>query len=169
MLANADLLVGIAEIAIAFAGFASLSSVFARRAGRDDTHVDVGRLMNMLTASLAVTGLALLPVVHLLYGVGERWVWSGSAGLGLIAIAAQCPGTARRTREMRQYAGFNNGRSYLNYAFLCIAICALLCTALNAIPAAASALYFTGLAALLVVSGSLFFSVIESLARSSLH
>ena len=74
-----ELLVGVAEIAISFAGFASLASVVARRAGRDDARVDVGRLMNMLAASLGAAGLALLPIVPLLYGVRDQWVWSGSA------------------------------------------------------------------------------------------
>jgi len=160
------LLVGVAEITIAFAGFASLASVFARRAGQDDARVDVGRLMNMLAASLDATGLALLPIVPLLYGIKDQWVWSSSALIGLIAISSQVPGTVRRAREMRQYNGFNNGRSYLNYALLCIALVALICSATCVAPAVSFAIYYTGLAALMGVSGSQFFSVIESLSRS---
>ncbi len=164
---ESELLITVAEISVAFAGFASLASIFGQRAGQDDARVDAGRLLNMLTTSLTVTGLALVPFVPMLLGIAMRWVWGSGGVIGLIAIVAFCPAILRRTAVMKQYAGFSFIRSYWNYALTAVAVAALVCCVLGMPADKLFATYFVGLLALLAVSGSLFFSVIASLARKS--
>jgi len=124
---ESELLLTVAEISVAFAGFASIASIFGRRSGHDDARVDSGRLLNMLTTSLTVTGLALLPFVFILMGLRDRWVW-GAAGLfGVAAIVSFGPAISRRTARMKKYSGFSAARSYWNYALAGVSIIALIC------------------------------------------
>ena len=163
---ESELLLTIAEISVAFAGFASLASIFGRRSGRDDARVDSGRLLNMLTTSLTVTGLALVPFVPILLGLPSRWVWGISGGFGVVVIGVFGPAVLRRTALMKRYPGFSHARSYWNYALTAVTLAALACCILGIPSEKPFAAYFGGLLALLAVSGSLFVSVIASLARS---
>jgi hypothetical protein len=162
-----ELLLTIAEISVAFAGFASLASIFGRRSSHSDACVDAGRVMNMLTVSLTVTGLALFPFVLMLLGLSTRWVWGTAGGLGIFAIIAAGPSVLRRTSLMKQYPGFSTNKSYWNYTFAALSLVALVCCVFEMPSGKSLAAYIGGLIALLVVSGSLFFSVIESLAYST--
>jgi len=56
---NSDLLQTFSEIAVAFAGFASLISLL----GRSSQFIDGSRLLGMVRTSLLVTGFALFPLV----------------------------------------------------------------------------------------------------------
>ena len=161
-----ELLLTIAEISVAFAGFASLASIFGRRSGHDDARVDAGRLLNMLTTSLTVTLLALVPFVLILLEIPTRWVWGISGGIGVVAIFVFGPAVLRRTTLMKRYPGFSAARSYWNYTLTAVALAALVCCILGIPSEKPFAAYYGGLFALLAVSGSLFFSVIASLARS---
>jgi hypothetical protein len=163
---ESELLLTVAEISVAFAGFASLASVFGRRSGQDDARVDSGRLLNMLTTNLTVTVLALAPFIPMLIGLPDRWVWGTGGVVGIIAIVSFGPAILRRTALMKQYAGFNTARSYWNYALTAVAVVALLGCIFGVPSEKLFATYFSGLLALLAVSGSLFFSVIASLART---
>jgi hypothetical protein len=53
----------IAEVAVAFAGFASIVSVLASHAGRDNPGLDATRLRMMLYTSLSATCLCFVPVL----------------------------------------------------------------------------------------------------------
>lgn len=165
---ESELLLTIAQISVAFAGFASLATIFAQRSGQDDARVDSGRLLNMLTASLLVTGLALIPFVPILLGLGDRWVWGVSGVVGIVGIVATLPATLRRTALMRQRAGFKRVRAYVSWALLVAASAALLGCVFGVPSDQLFAAYAFALFALLTAAGNLFFSVIESLARWSL-
>ena len=162
-----ELLLTIAEISVAFAGFASLASIFGRRSSHSDGCVDAGRVMNMLTVSLTVTGLALFPLVLMLMGLPTRLIWGVAGGLGIFAMVTAVPAVLRRTSLMKRHAGFSTIRSAWNYTFTALSLVALVCCVFGVPSGKPLAAYFGGLIALLVVSGSLFFSLIESLAYSS--
>ena len=162
---ESELLLTIAEISVAFAGFASLATIFVQRSGQDDVRVDSGRLLNMLTTSLTVTGLALVPFVPILLGLSSRWVWGMSGGVGVVTLGFLFPAILRRTAVMKRYPGFKYGRSYLNYTLTAVTLAALVCCIIGVPSENPFAAYFGALFALLGVSGSLFFSVIESLAH----
>ena len=164
-LSESELLLTTAELSVAFAGFASLASVLGRRFSRDDPRVDAGRLLNMLTVSLSVTGLALAPFIPMLLAWSPRWVWGSAGGLGIAAMAVVVPIVMRRIREMKRYPGYNRGALAANNVLGVVAFLGLTCSLLGIPTEAQFAAYFTGLLALLGVSGVLFYRVIASLLQ----
>ncbi|MBV1904667.1 MAG: hypothetical protein KUG75_01210 [Pseudomonadales bacterium] len=162
---ESELLLTIAQISVAFAGFASLATIFVHHTGQDDAYVDSGRLLNMLTVSLIVTGLALIPFVPILLRVADRWVWGVSGVIGIVTIAATLPAILRRTAVMKQHTGFKRFRANVNYALLTAACGALLCCVFGLPSDHLFPAYCFALFTLLISTGNLFFGVIESLAR----
>ena len=71
----------IAELAVAFAGFASLVAVIGRRQGRDYPHWDAARLGSMLETSLLVIAFSLLPLLPFKAGPSAQSSWRISAGV----------------------------------------------------------------------------------------
>lgn len=78
----AEVLLAMAEVAIAFTGFASLIAIFGMRAGRGARDFDLLRYWVMLESSLAALGFSFVPIVLRAVGVPEAAAWRvGSAGL----------------------------------------------------------------------------------------
>ena len=164
-LSQSELLLTTAELSVAFAGFASLASILGRRLSQDDPRVDSGRLLNMLTASLTVTALALAPFLPMLLEWSQAAVWRVSGSFGLLLYGLFAPGIIRRARQMRKFAGYNTTANAANFALGGIAASALLCCIIGLPPANPFASYFGSLLALLALSAILFFRVIASLLR----
>jgi hypothetical protein len=164
-LSESELLLTISELSVAFAGFASLASILGRRFSKDDPRLDAGRLLNMITVSLALTVLALLPFIPMLLDWSPRWVWGASGAMGLLAIALLNPAIIRRTALMKQYPGFNRSSNALNHLlFICAAI-GFLSSAIG-IPSTNPFLaYFGSMVSLLTCCAILFFRVIASLLQ----
>ena len=76
-------LIGIAQIAGTFAGFAALAGVVGRRA-RGSTRHDVERLRTVILVGVMVIVTALIPIVVEGYGLIESAVWRVSSGLALV-------------------------------------------------------------------------------------
>ena len=72
---STDALLTIAQIAVAFAGFASIFTAVTGRNGTIKSPVDRMRFRVMLYASLSAIGFSLLPFVFLYMGVLEAHVW----------------------------------------------------------------------------------------------
>jgi len=160
-----DLLLVIAQLSVAFAGFASLASALGNRNRRDETRVDAGRLINMLVVGLCTAMLALVPFVLTLFGSSASIVWRSSAATALGTMVLFAPGLAMRTRRMQRYAGFNIRSNVVNFGLAAIAafrfgFCAFGLPALRL-----SASYVAGLVALLLICAIVFFRVITSLLR----
>lgn len=85
MLAESDVLLTIAEVAVAFAGFASLVSILGRGTSVDDPRVLSLRMRAMLLTSLLVVAFALFPLILGGYGVPGRTDWIVSSGALLAA------------------------------------------------------------------------------------
>ncbi|HET9949994.1 MAG TPA: hypothetical protein VFQ22_13815 [Longimicrobiales bacterium] len=85
---ESDVLLTIAEVATAFAGFASLVGILGRGGSAADPRILSLRMRAMLLTSLIVVGFALLPVLLALYGADARpdWVLS-SAALAAVNLA----------------------------------------------------------------------------------
>jgi len=56
-----DLLLTIAEVAVAFVGFSSLVSLLGRRTSRDDPRLDAIRMRGLIESSLLVVAFSLTP------------------------------------------------------------------------------------------------------------
>jgi hypothetical protein len=108
-----DTLIGIAQIASTFAGFAALASLVGRTA-RGSTRHDVERLRTVILVGVAVVVSALLPIVVAGYGVETATVWRVSSCLALVingALGATVAAYSRRSGLMDidriyKWAGF---------------------------------------------------------------
>jgi hypothetical protein len=76
-----------AEVSVAFAGFASITVLFRGRSAGEWKFADVLRYGAMLRASLCACLFSLLPVVLFHAGASESWTWSITSG-GLLVYGA---------------------------------------------------------------------------------
>jgi len=82
---ESDVLLTIAEVAVAFAGFASLVGVLGQRTSADDPRVIGVRMRGMLLSSLMVVTFSLFPILLAGYGASPDVLWMGSS-LALLAV-----------------------------------------------------------------------------------
>jgi MFS family permease len=161
---NFDLLMVIAQVSVAFAGFASLASALGDRSNPEETPV-AGRLANMLVASLCTAMLALVPTIPALFGLTESIVWRSSALVAILTWVSVIPGVLTRTKRMKQYAGYNAATSTAGIGLAAIAGLGFSASALGFRAGHLPATYIGGLLALVLVSAMLFFRIITSLLR----
>jgi hypothetical protein len=83
---HSELLLTMAEVAVAFAGFASITVLFRGRSAGEWAIPDVFRYGAMLRGSLCACLFSLLPVVLFRAGVSEHWTWSLTS-VGLLAYS----------------------------------------------------------------------------------
>ena len=161
---EAELLLTTAEVAVAFAGFASLVSFLGRRFGRDDPRIDAVRLRGMLEISLITVAFALFPFVPGKFGTSQIAVWQISSAAFALSSIASFPFTLLRARRLFR-AGFRPSRFITGFVTVVVFLAdtALLLNALRFFPEAAAAVYFAALYANLSVAGLLFYRVITSL------
>jgi hypothetical protein len=76
-----DVLLTLAEVAVAFAGFASIVAVFQAHWTRNDTRFDLFRFWVMLAFSLAALVFSLLPFLPHFLGLSEATTWRSSSAL----------------------------------------------------------------------------------------
>ncbi|MEO7387706.1 MAG: hypothetical protein ABIX37_12270 [Gammaproteobacteria bacterium] len=164
-LADSELFLEIAELAVAFAGFASIASAMRDRADVDNIRVDAGRLTNMIIVSLTTAMLSLVPFIPMLFSVQATTTWRASAFVAIAAVLTAGPGMVERTIRMKNYREFNMQTNVVNYGIAMIAAGAFLACALGYPAGNPAASYATGLVALLLMSAILFFRVIVSLLR----
>ena len=77
-------LLNIAEISVAFAGFAALVSILRQRGTHADALHDILRLRIVISTSMVVVVAALIPVGLASFHLSERLVWGISAGTLLL-------------------------------------------------------------------------------------
>jgi hypothetical protein len=80
-LEGSDVLIVVAEVAIAFAGFSSIVAIFVRRESGGWTHQNVLRLWQLLVYSLGAVFFALFPFVLFYCGLGGSSIWAASSAL----------------------------------------------------------------------------------------
>lgn len=86
---STDVLLTLAEISIAFAGFASVVAIFQKET-EDDRAFDLFRFWTMLEFSLATLAFALLPFPLHFLGLSESTIWGiGSASVILFIAGHQ--------------------------------------------------------------------------------
>lgn len=85
---ESDILLTIAEVAVAFAGFASLVSILGRGTSADDPRVLSVRMRAMLLTSLLVVAFSLVPVILDSFGARPQASWIASSLLLLTATLA---------------------------------------------------------------------------------
>ena len=81
----ADTLIGLAQIASAFAGFAALVSVLKERGNSAEASHGILRLRIVISTSVVVVAASLIPVGLANFNLSDRAVWGVSAAL-LLAL-----------------------------------------------------------------------------------
>ena len=89
-MSDSDILLTIAEVAVAFAGFSSLVGILGQRSSLDDPRVLGVRMRAMLLSSLLVVAFSILPVVMARYGTTPELLWSSSSLMLLVTVGAFC-------------------------------------------------------------------------------
>lgn len=96
---DADFLFIVAEVAVAFAGFASIVAAIGRQNTRDDPRIDASRLRGLLECSLVVVAFSLLPyAVHRVLPA-EAAAWRVSSAIFAITAALVAAGLLWRRRS----------------------------------------------------------------------
>jgi hypothetical protein len=157
-LKGSDILIVIAEVAAAFAGFAGVVSIFRHRGSGAWEPPDAYRFRFMVELSLCTVAFALLPFIVHHFGVPPRVLWSScSALLGFMYVALLV--LARiRARHLRGGPGVEIHRGLMTFA-VGGAIVGLVLLALNALQVGfvgEFGPYLAGLAWLLTISGIMF-------------
>jgi hypothetical protein len=124
-LQGADVLLTIAEVAVAFAGFASVVVLFQHRDPTNWPAAVVVRLRTMIEGSLTTLFSALLPFVLHHFGLAGPALWATSSVVLALALVASGARVYRRSRV--PLATGQLGRSF---SVAVIAITALVCLAL---------------------------------------
>lgn len=83
-MSEAEILLTVAEVAVAFAGFASLVGILGRGTSAADPRVLGLRMRAMLLSSLLVVGFSLVPVILSGYGARPHLAWVASSILLLV-------------------------------------------------------------------------------------
>jgi hypothetical protein len=110
---RSDLLLTIAEIAIVFAGFASVVSGFRRQRSSADPRADGYRLRLMLERALSVVFFALLPFVPEALGLSDEIMWRSAAGVFLLWHVVITVVNGLRTREILEHGAGFPGRGFV--------------------------------------------------------
>ena len=161
-MAESELLLTFAEVAVAFAGFASLVGILGRRTSSDHSLVLATRMRAMLVTSLLVTAFALLPLVISRYGGTGDSTWLISAVAMLVAVAGYMAWILITFRALGREISRNRfqrriilpvlGATFLGLSVLCV---------LNVVLGSA-ALYISALMLLLAQGGFAFSLIVFS-------
>ena len=117
-----DILLTVAEIGVALAGFASLATVLGRRFGPTDPLVNAIRLRGLLDAGISTLMLALLAVVLLQFDAAGRWIWRVSSLAGVVLILTVGVAAFRREKLRRHLPGFRKRASFVMFALVAAAL-----------------------------------------------
>lgn len=164
-----DFLFTVAEVAVAFAGFAGLVTVLARRVTQSDRAVDIVRLRDLLLLSLLAVAFALFPELPFAFGAEEEITWRASAacfaaawsGFGFQGLWA---GWRLARSGMRPFA---RPLFWSNLVVHVPCVVALVLVAADAqlVAGVRAGVYLAALFALLYLAGAYFVALFVSLAR----
>jgi hypothetical protein len=164
-----DFLYTVAEVAVAFAGFAGLVTVLTQRLAESQREFDIVRFRDMLLLSLIAGAFALFPTLPANFGASEEATWRASSALFLVAWTAFA--------FQGLFAGFRLSRSgtrpfsrplfWSNLAVHIPAMIALLLVVIDAdfVADVRSAMYLAAIFAMLYLAGAYFLALFMSLAR----
>lgn len=160
---ESDTLLTVAEVAVAFAGFASLVGILGHGTSAADPRVLSLRMRAMLLASLLVVGFSLIPVILDGYGARPHLVWTASS-LMLLGTTLAYGWWLQRAISLLGRAGLTPSpfqRRVIVPTLLLTLLAAAVLLLANLI-VAVPAIYLTALAFLLFQSGFAFCLIVFS-------
>ena len=159
---HSDLLLTFAEIAVAFAGFASLISLL----GQSSEVLDSSRLLGMVRTSLLVTAFSLLPFVPAALGSSPLAAWRLSGAVFFVVAGLHTFLAWRQLYRLWKRGVWKVRAGYYTFPAGGTSLALALCAALAPEERISAGLYISSLAALLSVSGVLFLGVFTSFVRA---
>ena len=162
---DGELLLTIAEIAVAFAGFSGLVTILGQRTSRLQPQLVEHTLRGMILTSLLAVSFSLFPFLPQRLGASPDVAWRISAGAFAAALAIYFYSTAIRRRAMAKSGveGSLSASVRLSAALWLLAILAVVALTVGIV---GPGFYLLALFIVLYVSGSLFFTVFMSLLVS---
>jgi hypothetical protein len=160
---NEDTFLTIAEVAVAFAGFASVASAIGRGSSRVDPRIDAVRLHNMVEISLAVVACGFAPVWLEQTGLDDRMIWMLAGAFAGIAGVMTLVRANRRARLVEALPGYYQAGATRVRAIGATGISGMIIVATGLAHPYGETLYLGALLATLATAGMLFMRVIESL------
>jgi hypothetical protein len=164
---DSDLLLAVAEIAVAFAAFSGLVSVLGQAQSSVDPRAAAARLQSVLLNSLLATCFALLPFLPARLGASQPVTWRLCSGLFATAWLAYLIWVVRRYFHLRQVGveprSFATPLSAVNLGLYVLGILGLASGALGLIPSLTQGAYLFGLYVLLLAAGTVFVQLFLSL------
>jgi hypothetical protein len=112
----------LAEVSVAFAGFASVVVVFRRRDIAAWSAMDAFRFRGMLVTSLLALSSCLVPLTLGAFSLPEPVVWGTSSAFFLIAYAGFAFRTAPRLLEARDSPGYSRLSAWIAGAAASVAV-----------------------------------------------
>lgn len=165
----ADFLSTVAEVAVAFAGFAGLVTVLTQRLARTQREFDIVRFRDMLLLSLIAAAFSLFPTLPAAFGASEEATWRVSALLFLVAwVGFGIQGLLAGLRLSRSGTRpFSRPLFWSNLAVHVPAMTALSLVAADSslVAHVRSAVYLAALFAMLYLAGAYLLALFISLAR----
>ncbi len=158
-----DILLTIAEIGVALAGFASLAAILGRRYKDTDPLVNAIRLRGLLDAGLSAMLLALIGVLMLQIGGSNRWVWQVSGIAGLVFVSTIGTAAFRREKLRRHLPGFRKYMSHIMFSCVVTAFAGFAIISIGLAGDFGFQIYLGMLCLLLVICCVMFVLVIASL------
>lgn len=158
-----EILLTVAEIGVALAGFASLAAILGRRDKHTDPLVNAIRLRGLLDTGLSVMLLALVGVLMLKIGGSARGVWQAAAGVGVLLVGTIGAAAFRRERLRRHLPGFRKVTSTIMFSLVVTAFLGFSFVAAGFGGDYGFHIYFGILCLLLVICCTMFVLVIASL------
>jgi hypothetical protein len=158
---DASFLFILAEIAVGFAGFASIVAVLGQRSTRDHPRLDAFRLRGLLECSLLVVAFSLIPYVASRFWAGDATAWRLSSGLFFVAGTAVTAATRARYRSIAHIPTPMGMRLAVTALHL-VPLPALLLTAIGIFGDRSGAIYLLCLLSYLLAGGIGFFRVMVS-------
>jgi hypothetical protein len=163
LLQNSELLLTIAEIAVAFTGFASLVSVLASKSTTEHPVLQSVRFRGMVNMSLIVVAFSLFPFVPLHLGLSPALSWRISSAVFLLVGLTSTINGARHAAIARAAVGAIKGgtvRVTILFSGITVALVLLGANTLGFTAAAAFGVYTTALLLFLFGSGLAFMALL---------
>lgn len=160
-----DILLTVAEIGVALAGFASLATVLGRRYGNTDPLVNAIRLRGLLDAGISTLMLALVAVLLLQIDASGEWVWRIASLVGILFVLTIGVTAFRREKLRRHLPGFRARASAIMYTLVAVALVGFIAISAGLVGSYGFQIYFAILCLLLVICCTMFVLVIASVVN----
>ena len=161
-MSGTELLPTIAEVSVAFAGFASLVTVLGQRHSGDDFEVNVVRLRGMLETSLIAVIFSLTPFLPREFGVSDVASWRLASAFFALTGSARLAVAFGRGRASHANASLAQALVLVQ----AVAIVLLASIAVGLVAERASGFYLIALFIYLSVSTFFFLRLVLSLVSS---